>query len=161
MVYGVGLENRWVSKAPGVRIPPLLPKGECEMDFEEKPKRKFIGEPSFKSRDFPTKTFILVGILLFLLIGLCIQRYKIENLEEEIVRIKKEQVVKTEELAQDLALLRLEFDTYKKMTSDEFVRTWQSFGVIRNNFLALGTGFHLGRGDFYPDDESGTDEVEE
>lgn len=57
---------------------------------------------------------------------------KIESLE-----IRNEEIVNAEI---DHYRLRKEFETYKQMTSDEFVRTWESFGIIRQNFLALGTG---------------------
>ncbi len=50
----------------------------------------------------------------------------------------------------ELSKLRNEFDTQKTMTENEFVSTWKSFARVRNNFLAIGHGYHLKPEDFPP-----------
>ncbi len=62
---------------------------------------------------------------------------------------------------EQLEKLRIEFDTYKVLTSDEFERTWRSFATIRNNFLSLGHGFHLGPKDVAPEGEYDESEIKE
>ena len=93
--------------------------------------------------------FWLSTFIVMILIGLmCYNQIQIQNLEERIDNLKKEQVYKIVEMNQDVVLNKLEFDSFKKLTNDEFERTWVSFGRIRNNFIALGTGMHLVKEDF-------------
>ncbi len=99
------------------------------------------------------KTFVIIGLLLFLIISTCIQRYQITDLQEGInglteeLRIEKEF---THKMGNELLKLRVEFDTYKRLSSNEFESTWKSFARVRNNFLAIGHGYHLKPEDFPP-----------
>lgn len=59
-----------------------------------------------------------------------------------------------DKLFAELAQLRLEFDSYRQLTSDEFESTWHSFSRIRGNFMAIGYGYHhLVEGDITPEEE--------
>ena len=69
----------------------------------------------------------------------------IDKLEQ---RIEKLEIIETD----DIKASRSEFVVFKNLTSDEFERTWRSFGIIRNNFLALGTGI-LCKEDITPEGE--------
>jgi len=66
---------------------------------------------------------------------------------------KKIEILEKKNNELELKKLKMEFESFKQMTSDEFVRTWESFGVIRNNFLALGTGQFLCDEDIMSDEE--------
>jgi hypothetical protein len=72
----------------------------------------------------------------------------ISNLESRIETLEKD----SQEASLQRDIANRQFVTYRKMTSDEFERTWKSFGIIRNNFLALGHGFHLCDEDIAPNE---------
>jgi len=80
----------------------------------------------------------------------------ISNLEIKIETLEKD----SQEASLQRDNINRQFVTYRKMTSDEFVRTWESFGIIRKNFLALGTGGMLCDEDIMSNDESDDDEKE-
>ena len=74
---------------------------------------------------------------------MCYNQIQIKDLKKRIDNLEKNVIYKIVEINQDVTLSKLEFDSFKELTSDEFEKTWVSFGRIRKNFIALGTGkFH-------------------
>ena len=90
---------------------------------------------------------LLIICLLLAISALSEVNYNKKWINKNSERIEKLEGVNYVEFDTFKKFKKIEFDTFKKMTSDEFERTWRSFGIIRNNFLALGTGFHLGEKD--------------
>jgi hypothetical protein len=69
--------------------------------------------------------------------------------QKEITRLTKRVIIAENQLTEQ----KLQFDTFKKLTSDEFESTWRSIGYQNGNFKALGLGYHLEDKDFVPPDE--------
>ena len=88
-----------------------------------------------------------IGFLLLMVIILAISTYQLKkyssSLQDNLITTNKK-----------IARLELELNTFKNLTSDEFqsfkISTWQSFARVRNNFLAIGHGYHLEEDDFIP-----------
>lgn len=102
----------------------------------------------------------IIGLTIITFIFLTFALYRIQEISKRQERQHSMLQKKVQDLELEKDRLKMEFDSYKNLTSDEFVRTWQSFGVIRNNFLALGTGKFLCDDDVMSDDESDDDEKE-
>jgi hypothetical protein len=69
--------------------------------------------------------------------------------QKEITRLTKRVIIAENQLTEQ----KLQFDTFKKLTSDEFESTWRGIGYLNGNFKALGLGYHLEDKDFVPPDE--------
>lgn len=83
---------------------------------------------------------IVAGILIF---SIC-NSIRIDN-------INKSLRTDLAEANKKIAELELKFENFKTLTSSEFENTWKSFATVRNNFIALGKGFHLEKEDICPE----------
>lgn len=97
----------------------------------------------------------LATLMLLVLFGLMgFNAYnisKIKSFNEELVINNLSLTLQVKDLKKKNADLKLEFDTFKDLTSDEFEKTWRSFGRVRANFLAFGLGEHLEDKDIAPE----------
>jgi len=103
--------------------------------------------------------YLAVTIMLLVVFGLMcynhvrISRMKeilvIDNLSLEVQNLNLKTQLK--KMQDDHDELKLQFDTFKDLTSDEFERTWRSFGAVRRNFIALGTSACLENDDLAPE----------
>jgi hypothetical protein len=113
-------------------------------------------EPEIEQQSFiyPLFKIIVIGVLIICFaIGIfCISEI---NYHKKWINKNSERINKLEKIDY---IENIEFDLFKKLTSNEFEKTWRSFGIIRNNFLALGTGFHLGEKDIIEDENENENE---
>jgi uncharacterized coiled-coil protein SlyX len=68
--------------------------------------------------------------------------------------ITKQQRTRIVSLEKELAEQKLQFETFKTLTSNEFELTWKSIAQQNNNFKALTHGFHLCEEDIAEDDST-------
>ena len=89
-------------------------------------------------------------ITIITLVLVCIWSvYCIHRLETNVADLQTkltEQEKKTKEL-------ETKFESFKSLTSSEFESTWKSFSMVRNNFVAIGKGYHLEQEDICPEEE--------
>ena len=93
---------------------------------------------------------VMISILVITLFCLFFMALKIINLQDKS-ESNLNRIQMLEEQITNLEGKRL--DLYVQLSSDEFVRTWQSLATVRNNFLALGLGYHICPGDIAPEAE--------
>lgn len=104
--------------------------------------------------------FLFFVFLVFIFVSLIMEN-RISKVEIQLESLKSQLESannSNDKLFAELTQLRLEFDSYKQLTSDEFESTWDSFGAIRNNFISLGHGFHLEEKDITPAQEMKTED---
>jgi len=104
--------------------------------------------------DKPSKnTMVILILATFLLAFLVVFIINVHSSQKEITRLTKRVIIAENQLTEQ----KLQFETFKKLTSDEFESTWKSFAAVRGNFQALGHGFHLQDRDFMPEGETDYD----
>ena len=82
---------------------------------------------------------------------------KINNLDKRITLIEK----KIDKVSNKLDNTRREQESFINLTSEEIEGTWRSIARMRNNFMALGTGYHLSDNDVMGSNDDGSYDVEE
>ena len=89
---------------------------------------------------------VVIGSLLLMVVILAISTYQ-----------ARKQIVSLQDYAiqtnNKVAALELELSNFKNYTHSEFESSWRSFARIRNNFLAIGHGYHLEEKDIAPQEE--------
>lgn len=96
------------------------------------------------------KIIIIISIILITVTSINVFNLtkKVKNLDNKIIMLNE----KIEKLEANTFILEVELNTYKNLTNEEFERTWESFAIMRNNFIALGNGFHLKDEDISPEE---------
>lgn len=99
----------------------------------------------------------LLIFLIIIVVGFLAANRRINELEEKIDylnhRVKVMEQKLNDQRTEYLDFSR-EFENFVSLTSDEFESTWVSLARVRNNFIALGKGFHLEDEDIAPDSEA-------
>ena len=88
---------------------------------------------------------ILLLVCILLVVFVCQLKQKSLSLQKELSNTN-----------QKIVELETKLDKFKGHTKKEFESTWRSFGRVRNNFLAIGHGYHLEEDDFAPQEEQYT-----
>lgn len=98
------------------------------------------------SEIFPPINSTIITVLVLICIW---TTYCIHRLETDVIDLQTK-LTEQEEKTKDL---ESKFESFQSHTNKEHERTWKSFANVRNNFIALGKGFHLDKEDFCPESE--------
>ena len=88
------------------------------------------------------KDFIIVFLVISNIVLIFYFQWMRIDFKKEIQALKNRECVS-----------QVEFDTFKNLTSDEFLRQWSAIARQNNNLKALGLGYHLCKSDIAPEDE--------
>lgn len=89
-------------------------------------------------------------VIITVLVLICIwTTYCIHRMETDLITLQ----TKLTEQEEKTKNLESKFESFQSRTNNEFENTWKSFGMVRNNFIAIGNGFNLDKEDFCPESE--------
>ena len=113
-----------------------------------------IADQALKSPQY-IRLGLIIGILVLVVFSIIFGIIAIQEIhvnKKQIVELEN-RIEEIEKYKADYDRLKVEFITFKELTSNEFEQTWRTFGAVRANFLALGTGKFLCPDDFAPETE--------
>ena len=94
---------------------------------------------------------VVIGSILLLCVLLAISNFQLRAESSYLQEKTKTLHADLSYTTNRLQTLETELANFKINTTNEFESTWRSFGRVRNNFKALGNGFHLEDKDIAPD----------
>jgi hypothetical protein len=107
---------------------------------------------------------LLTGVALLVLMSLCIVSLTTLNDVMTTQKALKQEIIYNHEYIDALEIEKIELEAriqelekYNEISKKEFLQIWKSFGNVRNNFKALGLGYHLCPDDITPDSEMNGD----